>query len=86
MQQTTSFSQTLCLWAIAYFVGTRFGHLTSNIVESVNKGLKLDRELPIVQLLDALWNRVMDTRFKRLELATGAHNSELWTPWARGKL
>jgi hypothetical protein len=75
-----------CLWAVAHFVGTRFGHLTSNIVESVNKGLKLDRELPIVQLLDALWNRVMDTRFKRLELAAGAHNSELWTPWARGKL
>lgn len=74
------------LWSVAHFVDCRFGHLTSNIVETVNKGLKLDRELPIVQLLDALWTRVMDTRFKRLALAADAHESEQWTPWARGKL
>jgi hypothetical protein len=42
------------LWAVAHFDGCRFGHLTSNIVEAVNKGLKLDRELPVIQLLDAL--------------------------------
>jgi hypothetical protein len=48
------------LWAKAHFVGSRFGHDTSNVVESVNRNLKLDRELPIVQLLDSLWNRVMD--------------------------
>jgi hypothetical protein len=74
------------LWAKAHFDGTRFGHNISNVVESVNKTLKLDRELPILQLLDALWNRVMDTRFKRLELATNTHEAERWTPWARGKL
>jgi hypothetical protein len=28
----------------------------------------------------------MDQRFHRLELATSAHESENWTPWARGKL
>jgi hypothetical protein len=28
----------------------------------------------------------MDTRFKRLELATNAYEAERWTPWARGKL
>jgi hypothetical protein len=68
------------LWAKAHFNGTWFGHNTFNVVESVNKTLKLDRELPILQLLDALWNRVMDTRFKRLELAINAHEAERWTP------
>jgi hypothetical protein len=36
------------LWAKAYFDGTRFGHNTSNVVESINKTLKLDRELPVL--------------------------------------
>ena len=48
------------LWAKSYFVGTRFGHDTSNVVESINKVLKLDRKLPILQLLDSLWNRIID--------------------------
>ena len=52
----------------------------SNVVESVNKVLKLDRELPILQLLDALWNHIMDLRFYQLEEATSAHESEKWTP------
>jgi hypothetical protein len=74
------------LWSVAHFNGTRFGHLTSNIVETVNRVLKLDRELPITLLLAAIWDRVMDTRFKRLEMATTVHKAETWTPWARGKL
>ena len=36
------------LWAKAHFVGTRFGYDTSNVVESINKVLKLDRELLIL--------------------------------------
>ena len=51
------------LWAKSYFIGTRFGYDISNIVKSINKILKLDRELPIVQLLDSLWNYIMDQRF-----------------------
>ncbi len=56
------------------------------MVESINKVLKIDRELPILQLLDSLWNRIIDVRFQRLELAISAHEAEKWTPWARGKL
>ncbi len=67
-------------------MGTRFGHDTSNVVESVNNTLKLDQELLILQLLDCLWNCVMDLRFHRLELAIRAHASKKWTPWARAKL
>jgi hypothetical protein len=74
------------MWARAHFQGTRFGHDTSNVVESINKVLLIDRELPIVLLLNSLWNRIMDQRFKRLDLAINAHTAEKWTPWARGKL
>lgn len=42
------------LWAKAYFVRTRFGHDTSNVVESINKVLKLDRQLLTFQLLASL--------------------------------
>ena len=42
------------LWAKAHFKGTRFGHNISNVVESVNKTLRLDRELPICLLLNSL--------------------------------
>jgi hypothetical protein len=42
------------LWAKAHFKRTRFGHNTSNVVKSINKVLKLDQELPIVQVLDSL--------------------------------
>jgi hypothetical protein len=67
-------------WAKAHFVGTRFGHDTSNVV------LKLDPKPLIIRLLNAIWNRVMDLRFQRLEKAANAHVAEKWTPWARGKL
>jgi hypothetical protein len=71
---------------VAHFDGTRFSHLTSNIVESINRVLKLDQELLITLLLAAIWDRVMDTRFKRLEMATFVHEAKRWTLWARGKL
>jgi hypothetical protein len=74
------------LWSVAHFDGTRFSHLTSNIIESVNRVLKLDQELPITLLLAVIWDRVMDTRFKRLEMATFVYEAERWTLWARGKL
>jgi hypothetical protein len=60
----------LTLWATAHFPGTRYGHLTSNIAESVNKVLREDRVLSITELLDAIWHRVMEERSSRL---TEAH-------------
>jgi transposase-like protein len=74
-------------WAEARFSGRRYGHDTSNIVESVNKTLKLDRELPILELLDTIWHRVMQHRADRLtvtikEKAAGS----TWSLWAGGIL
>jgi hypothetical protein len=57
------------LWAVAYFPGSRHGHLTQNITESVNAILKEDRTLSITDLLDAIWHRVMADRSLRLEKA-----------------
>jgi len=44
----------LTLWATAHFPGTQYGHLTSNIAESVNKVLREDRVLSITELLNAI--------------------------------
>ena len=72
-------------WAEALFRGRRYGHGTSNIVESVNRTLKLDRELPIVELLDAIWHRVMEHRADRLAAAIKQEkDGMLWTSYCAG--
>jgi hypothetical protein len=64
---------------MAHFNGTWFSHLTLNIIESVNRVLKLDRELLITLLLAIIWDRVIDTRFKRLKMATFVYKAKRWT-------
>ena len=72
-------------WAEAWFPGRRYGHDTSNIVESVNKTLKLDRELPITTLLDSIWHRVMQHRATRLAAAIKEEAAgSTWSSWAGG--
>lgn len=56
-------------WATAHFPVARFGHLTSNVAESVNKVVREDRGLPVTDLLNELWHRVMNDRYDRLEEA-----------------
>jgi hypothetical protein len=72
-------------WAESMFRGRRYAHDTSNIVESLNKTLLSDRELPIVELLDAIWHRVMAARGERLaaanKLLAAGHNT---TPFVDG--
>ncbi len=41
-------------WASRFFIGRRYGHLTSNVAEQLNNVLRADRELPTVELLDAI--------------------------------
>jgi len=74
-------------WATALFVGQRYGHDTSNVAESLNQVIKLDRELAIIKLLDALWHRVMAKRAERLATALKAlGEGRLMTPFVEGKL
>jgi transposase-like protein len=75
------------LWAVAYFPGTRHGHLTQNIAESVNAILKEDRTLSIIDLLNAIWHRVMADRVSHLEEARKqARMNKKFTPYCQTKL
>ena len=48
------------LWVTASFPGSCYGHKTSNIIESMNKVLKQERELPILELLKEIWLYTMN--------------------------
>ena len=52
------------LWATPRFPGKRYGHNTSNIVESLNNWILEARKLSIVDLLHSLWCKTMDFRFR----------------------
>ncbi|KAJ6296956.1 hypothetical protein OIU78_022640 [Salix suchowensis] len=47
------------LWATAYFEGTRFGHLTANIVESMNTWILEASGLPIIQMMECIRRQLM---------------------------
>lgn len=47
------------LWATAYFEGTRFGHLTANIIESLNTWLLEASGLPIIQMMECIRRQLM---------------------------
>lgn len=45
-------------WALVYFKGTRYGHLSSNI-EEFNKWNLEARELPIIQVIEQIHGKLM---------------------------
>ncbi|CAA2983250.1 uncharacterized protein LOC111377493 isoform X1 [Olea europaea subsp. europaea] len=47
------------LWATAYFEGTRFGHLTANIVVSLNAWILEASGLPIIQMMECIRRQLM---------------------------
>src|SRR5436190_4222033 len=47
-------------WAELYFSGRRYGHLTSNIAESLNAKLLPACEMPILALLESIRSILMD--------------------------
>ena len=52
------------LWATPHFPGKRYGHNTSNIVESLNGWILEEHKLSILDLLHSLWCKTMDLRFR----------------------
>ncbi|KAI3838806.1 hypothetical protein MKW92_020224 [Papaver armeniacum] len=46
-------------WATAYFGGSRFGHLTANIVESLNSWILEASGLPIIQMMECIRRKLM---------------------------
>ncbi|KAM7521678.1 hypothetical protein LguiA_011580 [Lonicera macranthoides] len=61
------------LWATAYFEGTRFGHLTANIVESLNAWILEASGLPIIQMMECIRRQLMTWFNERRE------TSMMWT-------
>ncbi|GFY90697.1 hypothetical protein Acr_07g0008940 [Actinidia rufa] len=57
------------LWATAYFEGTRFGHLTANIVESLNTWLLEASGLPIIQMMECIRRQLMTWFNERREMS-----------------
>lgn len=57
------------LWATAYFEGTRFGHLTANIVESLNSWLLEASGLPIIQMMECIRRQLMTWFNERREIS-----------------
>lgn len=70
------------LWVTAFFPGTRYGHTTSNIVESLNKTLKPARELPVLDLLNEIWHSQMTLRFRRFQQANDPKYQD-FTPFCK---
>ena len=60
-------------WATVYFPGRRYGHLTSNIAESLNSWLLQARDLPIEGMLEAIRVKLMGWYAERRGFATKRH-------------
>lgn len=71
------------LWVTAFFRGRRQGHNTSNLFESCNRTLKLDRELSILKLLNEIWHTQMTVRYQRLLEASNIKNGQIFTNFCR---
>lgn len=57
------------LWAAAYFEGTRFGHMTANIAESLNSWLLEASGLPIIQMMESIRRQLMTWFNERREVS-----------------
>ena len=55
-------------WAESRFDGNRYGHITSNIAESINSWLLEARELPILAMLERIRHQLMEWFAVRREI------------------
>ena len=55
-------------WAELFFEGRRYGHLTSNISESLNAWLLPARELPVLPMLELIRHKLMEWFVERHRL------------------
>jgi len=55
------------LWAKSFATVTKFGHNTSNIVESVNNALGPYRQMPPLQLLNGIYHWAMTLIYNRAQ-------------------
>lgn len=55
----------LNMWAPPYTTACYYGHLNSNIMETINANLTSERRLTPIEILNCLWNKSMNDRFVR---------------------
>lgn len=72
------------LWATAYFEGSRFGHLTANIVESLNSWILEASGLPIIQMMECIRRQLMTWFNERRE--SSMHWNTLLVPTAEDRV
>jgi len=53
-------------WVTAFYRGPYYGHKTSNVVESINKVFREDREFSVLNLLNEIWHYAMNKRYEGL--------------------
>lgn len=70
------------MWADAFAQGKSYGHKTSNVVESTNNFLKFDREMSILDMLNEIWHKTMDLRYKRYLAACNTDLGQRYTDFA----
>ncbi|XP_028803367.1 uncharacterized protein LOC114758484 [Neltuma alba] len=70
-------------WSLVHFEGTRYGHLSSN-VEEFNKWIFEARELPIIQVIERIHNK-LKTEFDDRRLKSNSWFSVL-TPYAERRM
>ncbi|KAF8245684.1 hypothetical protein K440DRAFT_529275, partial [Wilcoxina mikolae CBS 423.85] len=66
--------------------GSRYGHLTSNIVEAANALFLDERELSVLSMLHGIWEKEQDRRARREEKALLIPASQLLTPYGVARL
>ena len=64
-------------WATVYFLGRRYGHLTSNIAESLNSWLLKARDMPIVAMLETIHTKLTGWFAERRSFAAKHHELRL---------
>ncbi|KAF3970266.1 hypothetical protein CMV_006028 [Castanea mollissima] len=62
-------------WALVYFEGTRYGHLSSNL-EEFNRWILEARELPVIQVIEQIQSKLM-TEFEARRLKSSSWFSVL---------
>ncbi|XP_023644686.1 uncharacterized protein LOC17899636 isoform X2 [Capsella rubella] len=73
------------LWASSYFEGTRFGHLTANVItESLSNWIQGTSGLPIIQMMECIHGHLMNMFKERRE--TSSHWSDVLVPSAENQM
>jgi hypothetical protein len=73
------------LYATAFFPGARYGQCSSHLVEAANALFLEERTLPVLKMLQGIWEKEMDWKSTRQEKALQLSETQPFTPYCTGK-